>query len=118
MSGEKSRVVSLRLAASEVEALRERAARMRGTHTGIARELIRAGLAEDDGPATAERLMRIERRLAAVDQTAQAILTRCEAQTETLAHLAALLDALIAALSGDVAADRDGAHEPQGAFPP
>ena len=117
MSREKTRVVSLRLPASEIEALRERAARVRGTHTALAREMIRAGLATGDGPAVAERLMRLDRKLAAVDQNTQAIFARIEAQAETLAHLAAMLDALIAALSGgDGSADQSSAHEPDGAY--
>ncbi|MEZ5895385.1 MAG: hypothetical protein R3C51_03210 [Parvularculaceae bacterium] len=117
MSREKTSVVSLRLQASEVEALRERAARVRGTHTALARELIRTGLTAGDGPAPAERLMRFERKLAAVDQNTQAILARSEAQAEALAHLAAMLDALIAALSGgDAATDQESAHEPDGAY--
>ena len=90
---------------------------MRGTHTALAREMIRAGLAAGDGPALGERLMRFERKLAAVDQNTQAILARSEAQAETLVHLAAILDALIAALSGgDGSADQESAHEPDGTY--
>lgn len=100
MSREKTRVVSLRLPVGEIEALRERAARVRGTHTALARELIRAGLAAGDGLALSERLMRLERKTAAVDQNTQAILERADAQGAAISRLAAMIDALIAALSG------------------
>ncbi len=116
MSREKTRVVSLRLPASEVEALRKHAARLRGTHTALARELIRAGLAAGDGPVLSERLMRLERKLAAVDQNTLAILERMEAQEAAISHLAVMFDALIAALSdGDVEGGREIAPATDGA---
>jgi hypothetical protein len=101
----KSRPVSLRLTEREIEALEARAVDVGGTPTGVARQLIRAGLAGGDAAAHGERLMQIERRLAAVDQQCQAILQLVEVEAQGLRRLSAMFDALIATLSGSDAMD-------------
>ena len=64
-----TRPFTLRLAARDIEQLQARAHVVSGTVTGIARELIVTALAGGDDRAMAERLMQIERRLAARRRT-------------------------------------------------
>jgi hypothetical protein len=67
----KTRPISIRLAASEIEQMRARAHRLSANITGVARDLIRTGLAGGDNKALPDRLMRIDRRIVAVEQQAQ-----------------------------------------------
>lgn len=96
----KTRPISLRLTAPEIETLAARAIELGGTATGVARQLIRAGLAGGDAAAQGARLMQIERRLTAVDQQCQALVRASETDAQALRRLAAMFDALIATLSG------------------
>lgn len=68
---EVARSISLRLAPRHIEALKARAHTLSGTLTGVARELILNGLAGGDSKVLAERLMQIERRLAALEGLAR-----------------------------------------------
>ncbi len=62
----KTKPVSLRLTLAEFEQLQARAYPLSASPTGIARDLIRTGLAGGDNKALAHRLMMIERRIAAI----------------------------------------------------
>src|SRR3546814_3496053 len=68
---EKTTPISLRLTTTEIERLRARTYELSATVPGVARDLIRTGLAGGSNSALADRLMQVERRLAALEQTAQ-----------------------------------------------
>ena len=97
---EPTQPLSIRLATSDIDHLAERARRISGTPTGVARELIRAGLTDGDPFTQAERLLKIERRLAAIAQDVQAVLTITRAQTEAATRVEAMFEDLLRALSG------------------
>ena len=59
---DKTKPVSIRLAPAEIEQLQARAYTLSASITGIARDLIRTGLAGGDNKALADRLMLIERK--------------------------------------------------------
>ena len=59
-----TRPLSIRLLETDIEDLCERARRISGTPTGVARELIRSGLSDGDPFQQANRLLKIERNLA------------------------------------------------------
>jgi len=98
-----TRPLSIRLAVSDIERLGERAQRIAGTPTGIARELILSGLTDGDPFAQAERLLKIERRLAAIGQDVQSLAQTTDKQSATLADVEAMFDQLLRALSGQPA---------------
>ena len=96
---EAARPISVRLAPRHIEALKARAHTVSGTLAGVARELILTGLAGGDNKVLAERLLQIERRLAALEGLAHD-------ESETARHidvvtgeLRAKFDALLIALS-------------------
>ena len=96
---EVARPISLRLASRHIEALKARAHTVSGTLTGVAHEMILTGLAGGDNKALGERLMQIERRLAALEGLASDV-------SETARHIASVtgelrtkFDALLNALS-------------------
>lgn len=97
---EPTQPLSIRLATSDIDHLAERAKRISGTPTGVARELIRAGLTDGDPFTQAERLLKIERRLAAVAQDVQAVLNAATAQAEAATRVETMFDDLLRALSG------------------
>jgi DNA-binding ferritin-like protein len=97
---EPTQPLSIRLATSDIDHLAERARRISGTPTGVARELIRAGLTDGDPFTQAERLLKIERRLAAIAQDVQAVLTTTTAQTEAATRVETMFEDLLRALSG------------------
>ena len=97
---EPTQPLSIRLATSDIDHLAERARRISGTPTGVARELIRAGLTDGDPFTQAERLLKIERRLAAVGQDVQAVLNAATAQAEAATRVETMFDDLLRALSG------------------
>jgi len=97
---EPTQPLSIRLATSDIDHLAERARRISGTPTGVARELIRAGLTDGDPFTQAERLLKIERRLAAVAQDVQAVLNAATAQAEAATRVETMFDDLLRALSG------------------
>ena len=96
-----SQPISLRLAPADIERLQARAHVLTGTITGVARELILTGLAGGDNKALADRLMAVERRLAALEgETVNA--GRQGDRIEAAARdLRAKFDALLTALSSN-----------------
>ena len=96
---EATRPVSLRLAPRDIEQLKARAHTVSGTVTGVARELILIGLAGGDNKALAERLMQIERRLAALESLAREVSDKAQHIDTVARDLRAKFDALLRALS-------------------
>ena len=97
---EPTQPLSIRLATTDIDHLAERARRISGTPTGVARELIRAGLTDGDPFTQAERLLKIERTLAAIAQDVQAVFTTTTAQTEAVTRVETMFEDLLRALSG------------------
>lgn len=100
---EPTRPLSIRLAAQDIEQLAERAKRISGTPTGVARELIRSGLSDGDPFKQAKRLLKIERKIAALGQDIQAVAQTAERQTDTLADVEGMFEQLLRALAGQPA---------------
>ncbi len=98
---DRSKPVSLRLSSAEYEQLQARAYELRASPTGVARDLIRTGLVGGDNKALAERLMQIERRLAAVEQQGRDTNEEAQGAERAARDLLAKFDALLAALSGE-----------------
>jgi len=96
-----TRPVSLRLTKGEIEQLYARAHALSATFSGVARDLIRTGLASGDNKAMADRLMRIERRLVALEQQGQETTARVESIDQAARDLLAMFEALLKALSGE-----------------
>lgn len=96
---EVARPISLRLAPRHIEALKVRAHTVSGTLTGVARELILTGLAGGDNKALGERLMQIERRLAALEGLAADMAEKVERIEAITRELRTKFDALLSALS-------------------
>ena len=103
---ESTRPLSIRLSESDIGKLTERARRISGTPTGVARELIRSGLSDGDPFAQAERLLMIERRLAAIAQDVQLALGQTSRSADAVAELTAHFEDLLLALSGQLPAER------------
>jgi phosphate uptake regulator len=97
----RTRPLSIRLAASEIEQLHARAHRLSANISGVARDLICTGLAGGDNKAIADRLMRIERRLVALEQQGQETHTRVQSIDKTARDLLAMFEALLKALTGE-----------------
>jgi hypothetical protein len=98
---DKTKPVSMRLAKSEIEQLHSRAHTLSATIGGVARDLIRTGLAGGDNRALADRLMRIERRLVALEQQGEETNARLESIDKAARDLLAMFEALLKALSGE-----------------
>jgi hypothetical protein len=96
---EVARPISLRLAPRHIEALRARAHTLSGTLTGVARELILTGLAGGDNKALAERLLQIDRRLAALEGFARDASETARQIDAVTGELRTKFDALLNALS-------------------
>ena len=96
-----TRPLSIRLAVSDIEHLTERAKRISGTPTGVARELILSGLSDGDPFEQAARLLKIERKLAAVSQDLQHVAKSSTDNTGTLSRMETMFDALLRALGGE-----------------
>ncbi len=92
---EATQPISLRLALRDIEQLKARAHTVSGTLTGVARELILDGLAGGDSKALAERLMGIERRLAALESLARELSDTTQSITAVASELRAKFDALL-----------------------
>lgn len=97
---EKTRPLSIRLAEKDIEQLTTRARRISGTPTGVARELIRSGLSDGDPFTQAERLLTIERRMAALSQDLQADFAATTKNSDSLGRIETMFDQLLRALSG------------------
>jgi hypothetical protein len=96
---EVARPISLRLSPRHIEALKARAHTVSGTLTGVARELILAGLAGGDNKAVTERLLQIERRLAALEGLARDVSGTARQIDAATSELRVKFDALLNALS-------------------
>ena len=97
---EKTRPLSLRLTEVEIDQLTERAARTSGTPTGVARDFIRSGLAQADVEGQANRLLKLDRRLATTSQDIETVTKTCTATAASIKRLEAMFDQLLLALSG------------------
>lgn len=102
--------LSLRLPASAHEALKARAYTVNGTPAGVARDLILKGLSGADFDGIAERLMAMDRRLAAHEARSGEALT---SMSRLLTMFEALLDALTDPHSADTAAHTFQNKEPR-----
>jgi hypothetical protein len=98
---DKTKPVSIRLARSEINQLQARAYTLSASVTGVARELIRTGLAGGDNKALSDRLMLIERRIVALEQQGQETHARIQSIDRAARDLLAMFEALLKALSGD-----------------
>lgn len=99
--GDQSKPVSLRLSIAEYEQLQARAYQLAARPTGVARDLIRAGLIGGDNKALGGRLMQVERRLAALEQASRDAGAKAQGAERAARDLLAKFDALLAALSGE-----------------
>ena len=95
-----TRPLSIRLKNTDIDQLADRAKRISGTPTGVARELILSGLSDGDPFTQAERLLKIERKLAALGQDVQAVVKSGESQVTSLTQIEAMFDQLLQALAG------------------
>ena len=98
-ASEATRPFTLRLAPRDIEQLQARAHIVSGTVTAVARELIVTALSGADNRALAERLMQIERRLAALEGTAREIAVGADRIEAAVTELRVKFDALLTALS-------------------
>jgi len=96
---EATQPISLRLARRDIDQLKARAHAVSGTLTSVARQLILMGLAGGDNKALAERLMAVERRLAALEGLARELSDSAQSITTVTSDLRAKFDALLSALS-------------------
>ena len=96
-----TRPLSIRLPEADHAALSNLAARLSGTPSALARELIRSGLAGNDPAAQAERLLKIERRLAAISQDVGKVIQSTEQQVQRLDHVDGMFRQLLHALAGE-----------------
>jgi hypothetical protein len=69
--------------------------------TGIARDLIRTGLAAGDNKALADRLMLIDRRIVTLEQQGRETLARAQSINQATRDLLAMFDALLKTLTGE-----------------
>lgn len=98
---DKSKPVSIRLTRSEIEQLQARAYALSATVSGIAKDLIRTGLAGGDNRALADRLMLIERRIVALEQESRDTHARVQSIEKAARDLLAMFEALLKALTGE-----------------
>src|SRR5690242_7464123 len=97
----KTRPISIRLARSEIEQIHARAHRLSANISGVARDLICTGLAGGDNKTLADRLMRIERRIVALEQQGQETHARVQSIDKAARDLLAMFEALLKALTGE-----------------
>ena len=90
---------TLRLAARDLEPLQAPAPIVTGPVTAVAPELHVTPLAGGDNRAMAERLMQIERRLAALEGSAHEIAVTADRTEAVVTELCVKFDALLSALS-------------------
>jgi hypothetical protein len=98
---DRTKPVSIRLSGGEIEQLQARAYAVSATVTGIARDLIRCGLAGGDNRSLADRLMRIERRIAALEQQGHDTNERVQTIDRAARDILTMFEALLKALTGD-----------------
>ena len=98
---EKTKPISIRLAKGEIDQLQARAYSLSGNVTGVARDLIRTGLAGGDNKALADRLLLIERRIVALEQQGQETHALIQSIDQAARDLLAMFEALLKALTGE-----------------
>lgn len=98
---DRTKPVSIRLTHAEIEQLQARAHTLSASVTGIARDLVRTGIAGGDNKALAERLMRIERQMAVLEQQSRDTQAAAQATDQAARDLLAMFDALLKALTGE-----------------
>jgi hypothetical protein len=98
---DKTKPVCVRLTMAEIDQLRARAYALSATVTGVARDLIRAGLAGGDNKALADRLMVIERRLVALERQGGEAQAKTQAIDQATCDLLSMFDSLLKALTGE-----------------
>jgi hypothetical protein len=98
---DKTKPVSIRLARSEINQLQARAYTLSASVTGVARELIRTGLAGGDNKALADRPMLIERRIVALEQQGQETHAQIQSIDRATRDPLAMFEALLKALTGE-----------------
>ena len=98
---DKTKPVSIRLTFAEIEQLQARAYTLSANVTGIARDLIRTGLAGGDNKSLADRLMLIERRIVALEQQGRDSNALIQSIDQAARNLLAMFDALLKALTGE-----------------
>jgi len=98
---DKTKPISIRLAKGEIDQLQTRAYSLSGNVTGVARDLIRTGLAGGDNKALGDRLMLIERRIVALEQQGQETHARVQSIDQSVRDLLAMFEALLKALTGE-----------------
>ena len=98
---DKTKPISIRLAKGEIDQLQARAYSLSGNVTGVARELIRTGLAGGDNNALANRLMLVDRRIVALEQQGQETHALIRSVDQAARDLLAMFDALLKALTGE-----------------
>ena len=98
---DKTKPISIRLAGSEINQLQARAYALSASVSGVARDLIRTGLADGDNKALADRLMLIERRIVALEQQGQETHALIQSIDQAARDLLAMFEALLKALTGD-----------------
>jgi hypothetical protein len=98
---DKTKPISIRLARSEINQLQARAYTLSASFTGVARDLIRTGLAGGDNKALADRLLLIERRIVALEQQGQETHARVQSIDRAARDLLAMFEALLKALTGE-----------------
>ena len=98
---DKTKPISIRLARSEINQLQARAYTLSASVTGVARDLIRTGLAGGDNKALADRLLLIERRIVALEQQSQETHARVQSIDQAARELLAMFEALLKALTGE-----------------
>jgi len=92
---DKTKPVSIRLAKNEIDQLQARAYTLSASVTGVARDLIRTGLAGGDNKALADRLMLIERRIVALEQQGQETHARIQSIDQAARDLLAMFEAAV-----------------------
>ncbi len=100
-----TRPLTIRLPARAIERLHEHANIVKGRPTAIARELILAGLINGHPRQQAERMLTIERRLAAIGQEVQALSRKVEDQSASVERLLVMFEALLQVLTGEHSKD-------------
>lgn len=94
-----TRPLSLRLSSHAIEQLKARAYIVSGTPSGIARDLILTGLAGGDNKQLADRLMVIERQLAALQRSQSASEATIDTTSDAIGNLVSMFEALLTALT-------------------
>ena len=106
-SARPTRPLSIRLLESDIEELCQRARRISGTPTGVARELIRSGLSDGDPFEQANRLLNIERKLAIVTQDIQSANSSHSELRATVTRIEKMFEQLLLALSGQLKSEKN-----------